>query len=63
MSVPIILLLILDKVTQKIKTDNIKPNDTKTKAKIFKGILNEIAFKEGVELIKKWKNINITYSI
>ena len=43
----------LDKVTQKIKTDNIKSNDTKTKAKIFKGIFNEIAFKEGVELIKK----------
>ena len=43
----------LDKATQKIKTDNIKPNDTKTKAKIFKSILNEIAFKEGVELIKK----------
>lgn len=43
----------LDRATQKIKTDNIKPNDTKTKAKIFKGILNEIAFKEGVELIKK----------
>jgi len=43
----------LDRATQKIKTDNIKPNDTKTKAKIFKGILIEIAFKEGVELIKK----------
>ena len=33
----------LDKAIQKIKTDNIKPNDTKTKAKILKGILSEIA--------------------
>jgi len=43
----------LGKAIRKIKTDNIKPNDTKSKAKIFKGVLNEIAFKEGVELIKK----------
>jgi len=43
----------LDKAIQKIKTDNIKPNDTKTKAKILKGILIGIALKEGVELIKK----------
>jgi len=43
----------LDKAIQKIKTDNIKPNDTKTKAKILKGILSGIALKEGVELIKK----------
>ena len=43
----------LDKVTQKIKTDNIKPNDTKTKAKILKSILNEIALKKGAELVKK----------
>jgi hypothetical protein len=43
----------LDKAIQKIKTDNIKPNDTKTKAKILKGILSGIALKEGVEWIKK----------
>ena len=43
----------LDKAIQKIKTDNIKPNDTKPKAKILKGILSGIALKEGVELIKK----------
>jgi hypothetical protein len=43
----------LDKLTQKIKTDNIKPNDTKTKAKILKSILNEIALKKGAELVKK----------
>jgi hypothetical protein len=30
----------LDKATQKIKTDNIKPNNTKTKAKLLKDILN-----------------------
>jgi len=48
-----ILKNLLDKVTQKIKTDNIKPNDTKTKAKILKSILNEIAPKKGVELVKK----------
>lgn len=39
----------LDKAIQKIKTDNIKPNDSKTKAKILKGILSGIALKEGVE--------------
>ena len=43
----------LDKAIQKIKTDNIKPDDTKTKAKILKGILSGIALKEDVELIKK----------
>ncbi len=43
----------LDKAIQKIKTDNIKPNDTKIKAKILRGILSGIALKEGVELIKK----------
>ena len=43
----------LDRAIQKIKTDNIKPNDTKTKAKILKGILSGNALKEGVELIKK----------
>jgi len=43
----------LDKAIQKIKTDNIKPNDAKTKAKILKVIINEVALKEGVELVKK----------
>jgi hypothetical protein len=43
----------LDRAIQKIKTDNIKPNDTKTKARILKGILSGNALKEGVELIKK----------
>ncbi|ODS41843.1 MAG: hypothetical protein MSIBF_00295 [Candidatus Altiarchaeales archaeon IMC4] len=32
----------LDKATQKIKTDKIKQNDVKNKAKILKAILNEI---------------------
>jgi hypothetical protein len=43
----------LDKAIQKIRSDNIKPNDTKIIAKILKDIINEIAFKDGVELIKK----------
>jgi hypothetical protein len=43
----------LDKATQRIKTDNIKLGDIKIKAKILKSILNEIALKEGVELVKK----------
>jgi hypothetical protein len=30
----------LDRAIQKIKTDNIKPNDTKAKAKILKGIIS-----------------------
>jgi hypothetical protein len=33
----------LDKAIRKVKTDNIKPNDTKTKARILKGILSGIA--------------------
>lgn len=33
----------LDKATQKIKTDNINPNDLKNKAKILKEILNELS--------------------
>jgi len=43
----------LDEATQKIKIDNIKPDDIKIKAKILKSILNEIALKEGIELTKK----------
>jgi hypothetical protein len=43
----------LDKTIQKIKTDKIKQDDVKNKARILKTILNEIALKEGVELMKK----------
>ena len=43
----------LDKAVQKINADNVKPNDIKIKAKNLKEILNEIAFKERVELVKK----------
>jgi hypothetical protein len=43
----------LNRAIQIIKSNNIKPNDAKSKAKILKDILNEIAFKDGVELIKK----------
>jgi len=43
----------LDMAFQKIKSDKIKPDDTKIKAKILKDILNEIALKDGIELIKK----------
>jgi len=43
----------LDKATQKIKTDKIKRNDVKNKAKVLKAIINELAFKEGLEFIKK----------
>jgi hypothetical protein len=39
----------LDEATQKIKIDHIKPDDIKIKAKILKGILNEIALKERKE--------------
>jgi len=46
----------LDNAIQKIKTDNIKPNDIKTKAKILKGIFSRIAINEGVELIKAHHN-------
>jgi hypothetical protein len=43
----------LDNTIQKIKTDKIKQDDVKNKARILKTILNEIALKEGVELMKK----------
>jgi hypothetical protein len=43
----------IDKATRKIKTDNINRDDVKLKAKILKEILNEMAGKEGVELMKK----------
>ncbi|GAG28823.1 unnamed protein product, partial [marine sediment metagenome] len=38
----------LDEATQQIKTDNIKPDDIKIKAKILKGLLNEASLKEGI---------------
>ena len=43
----------LGKATRKIKTDKIKQNDVKKKAQILKEIINEIALKEGLELVKK----------
>ena len=36
----------LDKAIEKIKTENIKQNDVKNKAKILKTILNEVALEE-----------------
>lgn len=36
----------LEKAIQRIKTDKIKPNDMKSKAKILKEILNEVDFKQ-----------------
>jgi hypothetical protein len=38
----------LDKATNKIKTDKLKQNDVKNKAKILKAVLNEIALREGI---------------
>ncbi|MGA1978253.1 MAG: DUF3795 domain-containing protein [Bacteroidales bacterium] len=43
----------LDKAIKIIKSKNIKPDDVKLKAKSLKEILNEVAFNNGVELIKK----------
>ena len=43
----------LDEATRKIKTDKIKQNDFKKKAQILRDIINEIALKDGVELVKK----------
>ncbi len=37
----------LDAAVRKIKADHIKPNDVKAKAKILRGILDELALKEG----------------
>jgi hypothetical protein len=42
----------LDKATQKTKTNKIKRNDVK-KTQILKEIINEAAFKEGIEFVKK----------
>lgn len=43
----------LEKATRKIKTDKIKKDDVKNKAKILKAIINEIAVKKGIKLVKK----------
>ncbi len=40
---------------QKIKTDKIKKDDIKLKAKILRENLSEIALKDGIELVKKKK--------
>ena len=45
----------LNKAIRKIKTENVKTNDTKTKAKILREIIDEIASQKGVELFKKKK--------
>ena len=42
-----------DAASEKIKADNIESNNIKTKARILKSILNEIALEKGVELVKK----------
>jgi hypothetical protein len=46
---------LLNKAIRKIKTENIKTDDTKAKAKILKENLEKIAMKKGVELVKKKK--------
>jgi len=43
----------LDRAAQKIKTDTIKPDDIKIKAKILKELLNETGVREGIELKSK----------
>ena len=43
----------IDKANQKIKIDKITQTDVKTKAKILKGNIYEIAMKEGLELVTK----------
>jgi hypothetical protein len=43
----------LDKAIQKIKTEHIKPNNTKAKAKILKGILSGLTLERAVELTKR----------
>ncbi len=47
------LTSLLDKAAQKIKTDKIKQKDVKIKARILKEIINEIALKEGIGLVKQ----------
>lgn len=43
----------LNRAIQKVKSDNIRSTDKKTKAEIIKDILNETALKEGIKLTKK----------
>jgi len=43
----------INEANKKIKAGNINRNDVKMKAKMLKEILNEMAAKEGVELLKK----------
>ncbi len=38
----------LDAAVRRIKADHVKPNDVKAKAKILRGILDELALKEGM---------------
>jgi hypothetical protein len=45
----------LNRAIRKIKTDNIKTDDIKDKAKILKENLEKIAIQKGVELVKKKK--------
>lgn len=44
----------LKEATRRIKTEGIKPTDMKSKARLLRGLLNECAVKEGIELkVKK----------
>ena len=43
----------LDKAIKIAESNNFKPNDAKSKAKILKDILNLTAIKDGIEFIKK----------
>ncbi|MFB3895791.1 MAG: DUF3795 domain-containing protein [bacterium] len=43
----------IEQANQKIKLDKIKLNDSKMKALVLKGIINDAAIKEGIELVKK----------
>ena len=43
----------IDKATRKIKEEKIRKDDIKSKAKTLKTVINEIASKKGIELVKK----------
>ena len=43
----------LDEAVQKVETNNVNQNDVKTRAKILRETLLAVAFREGIELIKK----------
>ncbi|MCK4528547.1 DUF3795 domain-containing protein [candidate division WOR-3 bacterium] len=45
----------LDNAEQKIKEDKSESDDTKTRAKLLKGFLNDIAAREGIELTLRKK--------